>query len=431
MFVPYNTDAPLYHWPLVTVGLIVLNTVLFIGIQANRFASHDSAFAGGDESAQVHVFTTGHQEGGSALLLEYGKGLKPIQWFTSPFMHADIVHLIGNMIFLWAFGLVVEGKVGSPIFLALYMAIAVGQSALEQSMMVFADGGASLGASAAIFGLLGIAIIWAPSNNFDVLWFFMLRGGHFEIPILIYGFITLCFEGISVVLSQFSVTSSFLHLMGLAMGMSLGYIWLRKDWVDCEGWDLVNVVKGREGMQNVEEQDKVEAAASALLKSARKSMRPETPMPVEKGAKNPQRPDEYAPQQATTQSAQDSVNDLIRAENFAVAVKMISKLRKSGSDFQLAQPVLFKLIRGLLASKHFAAALPFMVEHVQQFSAGRQTLQLNMAKVLIHLERPKKAMSVLNDIDANLLDDAGKSTRKKLFDHAQQLHQSGMIELSE
>ncbi|MCH8044599.1 MAG: hypothetical protein IID44_12875 [Planctomycetes bacterium] len=29
MLIPYNTDAPIYHWPIATVGLIVLNTMLF------------------------------------------------------------------------------------------------------------------------------------------------------------------------------------------------------------------------------------------------------------------------------------------------------------------------------------------------------------------------------------------------------------------
>jgi membrane associated rhomboid family serine protease len=65
------------------------------------------------------------------LLLQYGAGLKPWQWMTSIFMHAGIGHLLGNMIFLWAFGLIVEGKIGWLPFTLLYLAIGCGQSALE------------------------------------------------------------------------------------------------------------------------------------------------------------------------------------------------------------------------------------------------------------------------------------------------------------
>ena len=31
MIIPYSTDAPLYHWPVMTVSLIVINTVVFFG----------------------------------------------------------------------------------------------------------------------------------------------------------------------------------------------------------------------------------------------------------------------------------------------------------------------------------------------------------------------------------------------------------------
>ena len=37
-------------------------------------------------------------------------------------MHGGLMHLLGNMLFLWAFGLVVEGEIGSLRFVALYYA---------------------------------------------------------------------------------------------------------------------------------------------------------------------------------------------------------------------------------------------------------------------------------------------------------------------
>jgi membrane associated rhomboid family serine protease len=41
--------------------------------------------------------------------------------FTSEFIHAGVLHLGGNMVFLWVFGRAVEDRVGSPVFLVFYL----------------------------------------------------------------------------------------------------------------------------------------------------------------------------------------------------------------------------------------------------------------------------------------------------------------------
>ena len=104
--IPYATDAPIYHWPKATVALIVINTLVF-------------GFTIGMNDEQITPW-----------LLTYGNGLHPLQWVSSLFLHAGLMHLIGNMIFLWSFGLVVEGKVGSLVFLAVYLGIGAAQSEL-------------------------------------------------------------------------------------------------------------------------------------------------------------------------------------------------------------------------------------------------------------------------------------------------------------
>src|SRR5438105_1428366 len=83
---PYNTDAPIYYWPFATVGLIFINTVVLMA-----------------------EFKADPQDV-SQWILQFGDGIHPVQWITSAFMHEGPVHLIGNMFFLWGFGLVVEGK---------------------------------------------------------------------------------------------------------------------------------------------------------------------------------------------------------------------------------------------------------------------------------------------------------------------------------
>ena len=80
MLIRWNTDAPIYYFPWATPGLIGANVaVLAVVLQAEP------------ESIQPWV-------------LSYGTGLHPLQWITSAFLHDGLLHLIGNMIFLWAFG---------------------------------------------------------------------------------------------------------------------------------------------------------------------------------------------------------------------------------------------------------------------------------------------------------------------------------------
>ena len=141
MFIPYSTDAPIYYWPIATIGLIVANVFIFFAVLFGGIQNPDD------------------------WVLVYGVGLTPPQWLLSMFMHADLLHLLGNMIFLWVFGLVVEGKLGWQKFLPCYLAIGILQSVVEQILqLVLAGQGGSLGASSAIYGIMAMAAIWAPKN---------------------------------------------------------------------------------------------------------------------------------------------------------------------------------------------------------------------------------------------------------------------------
>ncbi len=72
---------------------------------------------------------------------------------TSMFLHANIMHLLGNLVFLFIFGLALEEQVSRKLWFLTYML-----SGLVGNMMFLFLGGNSvgLGASGAIWGLLGM-----------------------------------------------------------------------------------------------------------------------------------------------------------------------------------------------------------------------------------------------------------------------------------
>jgi membrane associated rhomboid family serine protease len=80
---------------------------------------------------------------------------------TSMFIHANLVHLIGNTIFLLGLGTIVETELGHARFLALYLAAGVG-GGLVHVMVNTASTDVLVGASGAVCGLLAVAAVLRP-----------------------------------------------------------------------------------------------------------------------------------------------------------------------------------------------------------------------------------------------------------------------------
>ncbi|TMC66290.1 MAG: rhomboid family intramembrane serine protease [Chloroflexota bacterium] len=80
---------------------------------------------------------------------------------TSMFLHANLLHVAGNMLFLWIFGNNVEDKLGELRFLTVYFASGIGGSLLQ----IFITPNSTvpmLGASGAISGLLAAYVLYFP-----------------------------------------------------------------------------------------------------------------------------------------------------------------------------------------------------------------------------------------------------------------------------
>ncbi len=510
--IPYHTDAPLYHWPIATVVLILLISVLFFVVPHERLESQMAhahvvapdllnpfAPAGPEVQADAearwdadafriveqpqqtepeHVVenqqvverdididnanNAQRERDGPAvsasltLALEHGAGLKPWQWLTSMLMHNNIVQLVFNLIALWAFGLVVEGKVGARVFLTIFLGIGVAQAGLEQALTLFSPLSASVGANAALLGLLGVAVVWAPRNEFDVLWGFGMRAGTLEVPILIFGFIQFAMELIGIASGSFGLTRSLMHMLGLLLGLAVGWVWLRRGWVDCEGWDLLSVWNGTEAGIPRDEQLETEArqlvrasthARTGTLSQARTtSSPPQAARPTRKPgmmaskasrqSKNSQsksshsKPATTGPEMISQQRLLD-IERLIAEGNLPLALKLLAKLRVEQPELHLPQPALYGLIRALLAAKDYPIAILFLREHIARYAEQRTSLQLNLAKLLLHSQQPRKASEVLHGMQSGQLDATARGTWQHLAQHAQHQIDEGVMEISE
>ncbi|TWU00869.1 rhomboid family intramembrane serine protease [Stieleria varia] len=224
MLLPYGTDAPLYHYPVTTVVCILINVAMFL-------------VTGMGQSFGFCPLLT--ESDFRYLALEFDQ-INPIQWVTAAFMHASWMHLVGNMVFLWCFGIVVEGKIGALKFAGLYLCIALADGAIGQIPMYFISGeGCALGASGVIFALMAVALIWAPENDIHcVFWWRYLYTRQVDLPIYAFAGFYFALQLIPLAIFGVRMSSELLHLMGMSVGFPFAIVMLRRGWVDCEGWDL-------------------------------------------------------------------------------------------------------------------------------------------------------------------------------------------------
>jgi membrane associated rhomboid family serine protease len=82
---------------------------------------------------------------------------------TSAFLHANLIHIAFNMYFLWFVGTAVENALGRGRFLAVYLISGLSGAA---GALVFTPTSPTVGASGALFGILGVAVILERQRNY-------------------------------------------------------------------------------------------------------------------------------------------------------------------------------------------------------------------------------------------------------------------------
>lgn len=95
-------------------------------------------------------------------------------FLTSMFLHADIIHLGGNMLFLYVFGDNVEDTFGHVRYLLFYLVAGIAASLLHISATLYLGGSGipTIGASGAIAGVLGAYFVLYPRSKILTLVFF-------------------------------------------------------------------------------------------------------------------------------------------------------------------------------------------------------------------------------------------------------------------
>ncbi|MEZ4667178.1 MAG: rhomboid family intramembrane serine protease [Anaerolineae bacterium] len=159
--------------PVMTLLLILANSLIFMIFQAPNLYQGTRLYAEGDPQGALmlndyiqQVWTFGFR----GAFMRDGLSIGAFSAFTSMFMHSDMWHLIGNMIYLWTFGRRVEDACGSWRFLIFYllagMVAGIGSEIFNTTHVDIP----SIGASGAIAGVMGAYLVLFPSSMVVCFW---------------------------------------------------------------------------------------------------------------------------------------------------------------------------------------------------------------------------------------------------------------------
>lgn len=168
--IPIADESPRRYIPVINYLLIILNIVIFfyqpIDLQGKQLFFNSFGLV------------PSHITNPSGDFYIYGTV------FTSMFIHGDIMHLLGNLLYLWIFGDNIEYVLGHLRYFVFYIVVGVG-AALMQVVFFPESQIPMVGASGAISGVLGAYLLKFPLNRVSILFFFIIFIKVIKVPAII------------------------------------------------------------------------------------------------------------------------------------------------------------------------------------------------------------------------------------------------------
>jgi membrane associated rhomboid family serine protease len=187
---PLKDNIPTNKFPVVTVALIALNVIAYFFWQRGGLSLGDPSsgnhhyFCNLANYAEIPYEITHPGEQVAAQGCPAPTAATWLTVFTAMFMHGGLLHLGGNMLFLWIFGNNVEDSMGPVKFVIFYLlggiAATAGQVLIGPDSQV-----PNLGASGAIAGVLGGYILLFPRARVVTVIFIVFFFTIVELPALV------------------------------------------------------------------------------------------------------------------------------------------------------------------------------------------------------------------------------------------------------
>jgi len=152
MFIPLKDNNPTRHFPYVTVFLIAVNCLVFF---------YQTMSPNGLEYSIIKMGVIPYEITHLTRITGIPRISPVVTLFTSMFLHGNLFHLLGNMLYLWIFGNNIEDHLGPFRYILFYLVSGLGASTVH-ILFNFHSTTPVIGASGAIAGILGAYLILYP-----------------------------------------------------------------------------------------------------------------------------------------------------------------------------------------------------------------------------------------------------------------------------
>lgn len=229
MILPVNLELDSYRTPVSNYIIILITIIIY-------FFSMSSAY--GEYFIDL-------------ILIDYS----PSGLFGSIFLHADLFHLLGNMLFLFVFGGAVCAVFGNYVYPLVYLAL----GAIASVIHLLLDGNPAVGASGAVSGLMGFVLAWFPKNKIKFIYWMMLALGGSSRVNAIYAI------GFYLVLDLFGVlgggsnVAHFAHIGGLVGGFLIGLGLLYSNKLSIDETTIIDLITKKEKQSVRKDYDELQA----------------------------------------------------------------------------------------------------------------------------------------------------------------------------
>jgi membrane associated rhomboid family serine protease len=230
MFIPIGDTPNPEETPWATYALIALNMLVWLLI------CRPATFEGVDpfDPQVLKYLATMRQATGQSVpalladlsaydVLTFHYGFRPAHptltgLFTSLFLHAGWLHVLGNMLFLWIFGDNVEARLGPKKFIVLYLGAGVAAT-LFYGLARANSPLPLIGASGAVSGILGTYFVWFPHNRVRVVMTLLIFIQIIHVPArIVLGFYLLIENVVPFLFSGTGSTAYGAHIGGFIAG---------------------------------------------------------------------------------------------------------------------------------------------------------------------------------------------------------------------
>ena len=289
------------------------------------------------------------------------------------------------------------------------------------------------GASAVIYGLLAVCMIWAPRNELNVMLIIVAGFRTFVRDFeLYYTTVAMLYIGEQLFGLVFwgsvegrIMVSEMGHLSGAFWGTVVALVMLKAGLVDCEGWDVFSLWAKRKALKKKwEERARQLEQDKLVLRSSVKAL---------VRAKSSSDDHEYDADQPSRQeraaAAVRRVQSLIDDRDVSGALAMYDKTKRTLFDWP-AQPDLYAMIKALHAQGALVDSIRLMRDHCRSYPGASSKMFVKLAQVLLRdCQRPVAALRVLEEIPAGSLPADLEKARHRLVRQAEAMREEGVLEL--